>query len=99
MDLKTQNKQSLFYKFFSLLSVVRGYNVLLIIVAQYLVLRRARCCATVLALAGFDQLRQETRYEWIEMAGVCERGSSVASIDFRPDNPRNLVPPQHNARG
>ncbi len=37
MDLKARNKQSLFYKFFSLLSVVRGYNVLLIIVAQYLV--------------------------------------------------------------
>ena len=36
MDAKTQNKRSIFYKFFSLLSVVRGYNVLLIVIAQYL---------------------------------------------------------------
>jgi 4-hydroxybenzoate polyprenyltransferase len=36
MDTKTQNKRSIFYKFFSLLSVVRGYNVLLIVIAQYL---------------------------------------------------------------
>ena len=36
MDAKTQNRRSIFYKFFSLLSVVRGYNVLLIVIAQYL---------------------------------------------------------------
>ena len=36
MDTKTQNKRSIFYKFFSLLSVVRGYNILLIVIAQYL---------------------------------------------------------------
>jgi len=36
MDIKTSNKQTVFFKFFSLLSVVRGYNILLIIIAQYL---------------------------------------------------------------
>lgn len=36
MDVETRNKHSIFYKFFSLLSIVRGYNVLLIVIAQYL---------------------------------------------------------------
>ena len=36
MDVETPNKHSIFYKFISLLSVVRGYNILLITIAQYL---------------------------------------------------------------
>lgn len=32
----SQKKYSIFYKFFSLLSVVRGYNILIIVIAQYL---------------------------------------------------------------
>lgn len=36
MDPKTPIKYSIFYKFISLLSVVRGYNILIIVIAQYL---------------------------------------------------------------
>jgi len=36
MDTKTPIKYSIFYKFISLLSVVRGYNILIIAIAQYL---------------------------------------------------------------
>ena len=35
--MKDVRKRSLFYKFFSLLSVVRGYNILILVIAQYLV--------------------------------------------------------------
>ena len=35
--MKDVKKTSLFYKFFSLLSVVRGYNILILVIAQYLV--------------------------------------------------------------
>ena len=33
---KTRKKYSLFFKFLSLLSVVRGYNIAIIVLAQYL---------------------------------------------------------------
>ena len=33
---KGQSNYSIFYKFFSLLSVVRGYNILIVVIAQYL---------------------------------------------------------------
>jgi len=35
-DTNSIKKHSIFYKFFSLLSVVRGYNILIVIIAQYL---------------------------------------------------------------
>ena len=34
--MSTQKKSSIFFKFFSLLSVVRGYNILILVAAQYL---------------------------------------------------------------
>ena len=34
--MENGKKTSLFYKIFSLLSVVRGYNILVLVIAQYL---------------------------------------------------------------
>ena len=36
MSVNSKKKYSIFHKFFSLLSVVRGYNILIIVLAQYL---------------------------------------------------------------